>query len=76
VLYGVTLEEAGVSKLIGMRLRDEQERPREQAAVVGVEERAAESTGDAAGAAAEKAEDGTADDRAGEAEDATAEEAA
>jgi len=32
VLYGVTLEEAGVSKLIGMRLRDEGEQPRREAA--------------------------------------------
>jgi hypothetical protein len=27
VLYGVTMEEPGVSKLIGMRLRDEGEQP-------------------------------------------------
>jgi len=34
VLYGATLEEPGVSKLIGMRLRDEAERVKEQEAVV------------------------------------------
>jgi chromosome segregation protein len=68
VLYGVTLEEAGVSKLIGMRLRDEQERPREQPAVVEVPEHAEEAVA--------KAEDETADGKAGEDEGARAEEAA
>ena len=54
VLYGVTIEEAGVSTLIGMRLRDEQQPPAERE-VVEMPEPAEEPAGESTEGTAEQA---------------------
>jgi chromosome segregation protein len=54
VLYGVTMQEAGASKLIGMRLRDSSERAPESVVPIGRPEPEVEAE-DGEGAAAEEA---------------------
>ena len=55
ILYGVTMEAAGVSTLIGMRLRDEQQQPPAEQGVVEMPESAEEPAGESTEGTAEQA---------------------